>query len=134
MTKEKKIESEWDKLIPNSQLDICKNTGFVITYCINGIDDLIDNSVVKESDIEFEYLESDLIKWRPKSLKGIENNNGWIKIESEADLPKESGFYYVVDSDSKEVTDRYFEIENYDYFRQFSTHYQPIRKPELPIY
>ena len=27
--------------------------------------------------------------WRPKSLQGIENNNGWIKIESEEDLPKE---------------------------------------------
>ena len=32
------------------------------------------------------------IYWvRPKSLQGIENNNGWIKIESEKDLPKEKG-------------------------------------------
>lgn len=26
--------------------------------------------------------------FRPLSLQGIENNNGWIKIESEDDLPK----------------------------------------------
>lgn len=27
--------------------------------------------------------------YRPISLRGIENNNGWIKIESENDLPKD---------------------------------------------
>ena len=28
-------------------------------------------------------------KWRPKSLQGIDNNNGWIRIESDNDLPKD---------------------------------------------
>lgn len=28
------------------------------------------------------------VRWRPISLNGIDNNNGWIKIESEDDLPK----------------------------------------------
>lgn len=31
--------------------------------------------------------------FRPISLAGIENNNGWTKIESKHDLPKESGWY-----------------------------------------
>lgn len=26
-------------------------------------------------------------KLRPKTLRGIENNNGWVKINSETDLP-----------------------------------------------
>lgn len=29
-------------------------------------------------------------KFRPKSLQGIENNNGWVKIESENDLPQKT--------------------------------------------
>ena len=33
---------------------------------------------------------------RPKSLNGIENNNGWIKIESESDLPEFFGSDYYV--------------------------------------
>lgn len=28
--------------------------------------------------------------WRPKVLKGIETNNGWITIESKEDYPKET--------------------------------------------
>lgn len=38
-------------------------------------------------------------KWRPKSLEGIESNNGWTRIESEEDLPKEDGTYYVMTKD-----------------------------------
>lgn len=72
--------------------------------------------------------------FRPKSLQGIENNNGWIKIESEDDLPKEDGFYWVVDSETKDIIDRYFDTKNYDYFNQFSTHYQSIQKPKPPLY
>ena len=30
-----------------------------------------------------------LLHCRPKSLEGIESNNGWIRIESEEDLPKD---------------------------------------------
>lgn len=32
-------------------------------------------------------------KWIPLSLAGIENNNGWIKIESEESLPTKEGKY-----------------------------------------
>ena len=31
-----------------------------------------------------------IVKWRPKTLARIEDNNGWIKIESEDDLPKDA--------------------------------------------
>ena len=33
---------------------------------------------------------------RPLELQGIENNNGWIKIESESNLPKEAFEFYDV--------------------------------------
>lgn len=33
--------------------------------------------------------------WRPKSLKGIETNNGWTRIQSEADLPSDNTKKYI---------------------------------------
>lgn len=40
-------------------------------------------------DDKIEYLDFDYFnEWRPKSLKGIENNNGWIIIENKNSLPK----------------------------------------------
>ena len=46
---------------------------------------------VQKHDYDFGKLEfkDGCTFLRPESLQGIENNNGWIKIESEADLPKE---------------------------------------------
>lgn len=77
--------------------------------------------------------------WRPKSLKGIENNNGWIKIESESDLPKEKGNYWVVDKfmESNPVQE-YFNPSalkslNNRWMHRF-THYQTIIKPEKPLF
>lgn len=71
---------------------------------------------------------------RPKSLKGIENNNGWIKIESEADLPKEG--YYFVAKNKTVIETSYFMPDNDFSLIEWRniTHYQPIEKPKLPIY
>lgn len=77
---------------------------------------------------------------RPPQLKGIENNNGWIKIESEDDLPKDyiecyfisihnntirMGFYSK--SDNKFFSGEYYEVREV-------TYYMIIEKPKLPIY
>jgi len=74
-----------------------------------------------------------------KSLQGIEDNNGWIKIESEEDLPKN-----VIDcwfkTDSDYILLGYFSTRNFfvndgnDVELRFVTHYQPIEKPQPPIY
>ena len=73
--------------------------------------------------------------WRCKSLQGIENNKGWIRIESKDDLPKEEGNYFIV-RNNNEVGASYF-IPNNDFSVidwRYITHYQPIEKPKLPIY
>jgi len=83
----------------------------------------------------------DINKWRPKQLAGIENNNGWIKIESEADLPEETTECHFINKNNKIIycgTYHYKLIE----FRcgiihltfDKVTHYQPIQKPLQPIY
>lgn len=43
----------------------------------------------KNDELESKVKHGTLI-YRPLSLKGIENNNGWKRVESENDLPKHS--------------------------------------------
>lgn len=76
---------------------------------------------------------------RPKLLQGIETNNGWIKIESEDDLPKEviecrtcfyNGENYIEGIVKKRSPQ---ELSRLKYINEI-THYQPIEKPKPPIY
>lgn len=74
-------------------------------------------------------------QWRPKSLSGIENNNGWTRIlEDGSNLP-ESGNYKLL-FESRII----IETENAnDFFITGKcvdrcTHYKPIEPEKLPIY
>nr|WP_297310389.1 hypothetical protein [uncultured Flavobacterium sp.] len=71
--------------------------------------------------------------WRPKSLQGIEDNNSWIKVESEADLPKESYNYWIFQNDGLIQSMKEYEL-NKKYYNIEATHYQPIEKPKPPLY
>ena len=104
-------------------------------------DGYIDNSIPKFrfgqlKNLDLEYKND--VLFRPKSLQGIENNNGWVKIESEKDLPKVSGLYF--GKDYEFGTDMmYFDFETKKWedsngYLQNVTHYQPIEKPKPPIY
>ena len=82
---------------------------------------------------------------RPKSLQGLENNRGWTRIESEEDLPKEIGDYWVV-WNGKIIVQHWLHnnpdnpyndmIQNNQVFSwmQAVTHYQPIEVPKPPIF
>jgi len=74
--------------------------------------------------------------WRPKSLQGIENNNGWIKIESENDLPKEDCDCHIEYKDGSVSIDKYFinfKMFNSNNWRHILS-YQKIIKPKKRIY
>lgn len=74
--------------------------------------------------------------YRPMSLRGIENNNGWIRIESESDLPKQNGRYWIM-SKSSIINQDVFDSTDMilkSLWKSNYTHYQPIIKPEPPIY
>ena len=102
--------------------------------------------------VNFRYQERGFLtthRVRPKSLMGIENNRGWIKIESQADLPKDDEFkfnetflvYYCCKGCSNMIfkgsidkyTLKFRDITN-KLEKEKVTHYQPIVKPEPPIY
>lgn len=76
--------------------------------------------------------------YRPKSLTGLENNRGWTSILSEDDLPKENVECFIVISDrvylgcfSKRGC---FLSEGEEIENRFVSHYQPIQKPNPPIF
>ena len=96
----------------------------------------------KDDDDNIE-LHSDSFKktanfyWRPKSLNGIENNNGWVKIEGEDDLPKEYLPCFIINKHG--MYSSYFKHGFFYHTGQLSTitsvtHYQPITQPKPPIY
>lgn len=75
-------------------------------------------------------------RWRPVALKGIENNNGWVKIESESYLPKERGAFWTF-IEGKEVvmnTFNTFDDMEFTFDNGKVTHYQPIQKPKPPVF
>lgn len=78
---------------------------------------------------------------RPKSLQGIENNNGWIRIETEDDLPKDlTKCHFIIRGyENNHYMGHYYDglfwnSHNEAYSWQVVSHYQPIEKPKPPIY
>ena len=73
---------------------------------------------------------------RPKSLKGIENNNGWISILSESDLPIEDCDCHIEFEDGVVSIDRYF-VFGKNFTSNHWKHivaYRLIEKPNKRIY
>lgn len=71
-------------------------------------------------------------EWRPKSLQGIYTNNGWTRIESEADLPTEKCLYKVILKTGEYDTYPFMKDDGEYWINTFS-HYEKIEfKP--PIY
>lgn len=69
-----------------------------------------------------------------KLFEGGDENNGWIKIESEVDLPKEVDQYWFASHNNK-IEIRFYNpnwIDDRVQFRRRYTHYQPIQKPKPP--
>lgn len=84
-------------------------------------EDLIDSKVYRDKFL-----------YRPKSLKGIENNNGWIKIDDFVKYTNETFWLF-----NSHINDLYQgQLFDDDMFpiNRYATHYQPIEKPLKPIY
>lgn len=96
-----------------------------------------DNFYKRELFNVREYSDS-LLVITPKSLQGIETNNGWIRIESEEDLPKKLGKYKVVLKNRVPFTwifETFCDIESSGeaWLSRYS-HYKEIEEELPPIY
>lgn len=134
MTKSEKIKEAWGELWNsfNESAKKCalNKDGYVATILQNGLNQ------------DFTEFNTSLLAWRPKSLQGIESNNGWIKIESKLDLPNHSIEYHVIKKGSLQkayyIGSNRWIVEGNDFPKTTEiheiTHYQPIEKPKPPIY
>lgn len=70
----------------------------------------------------------------PKSLQGIDNNNGWKSVEN--GLPVEKGDYFGCYPDGSVSCFFFNPDDDFDVtlFSEELTHYQKITKPDLPIF
>lgn len=90
-------------------------------------------SLIPHFDISEIDFKGNLV--RPKSIQGIEKNNGWIKIESEDDLPEERTICLVIFKNIPEhISCQFFIKLNSLLWINHISHYQLIQNPKLPIY
>lgn len=82
-----------------------------------------------------EYKQASIIIIR-NVLKQIEeeNNNGWIKIDSEDQIKDFQNEFCWVIIKSGEVEKMYIHSSNKSFVLNMCTHYQPIEKPKPPLY
>ncbi|UYW02099.1 hypothetical protein K5I29_04140 [Flavobacterium agricola] len=126
MTKEDKIKEAWGCLMPEHGV---KENGWTAEQILNK-----DLEKYRYGKFDLVYSKTGAFA-RPKSLQGIETNNGWVKIESEADLPKENGKYLTYRKNGIIIEEYFYLSHPYSWQKFYNvTHYQPIEKPKPPIY
>jgi hypothetical protein len=135
MSKEEKIKEVYEKL--GFDWDICSKyiteNGVLILptpdlkNTLKGYENLVKDKT------KFSAFGKEGLKLQPSEISGIYSNNGWIKIESESDLPKIDFItqYWLTDGVSTWIETITL---NHKIGREKVTHYQPIIKPQPPIY
>ena len=135
MTKQEKIQEAYGKFYDEMNLWIDENGWF-------------NKNAFYQEEFKFKYQDLDMFFSHlgdfmiPESIIGITNNNGWIKIESEEDLPKNNGSYFTKTNYCKETIERDYPIftksmsieDERKWWLENITHYQPIVKPNEPLY
>lgn len=126
MTKEEKIKDSWglywDRLPEHQKKEALLNNGGVSI----GYSEL-QTKLFKDLRNTKEFI---LEPCTPKSILGIENNNGWNKI-SEVGYPKDDSFdYHVINFDFPET----IEIALRQEVDKRFTHWRIITNPINPIY
>lgn len=141
MCKEELIKNEWESFLKGvatfSYVEgYLSSNGWIPMNLLNESIRVKLASKFNEFEINGDFI-------RPKKLNGIDDNNGWIKINSADDLPKEPILCNIFREDGnidigKYVgNDRWF-LANNDYPHTTQslsiTHYMPIVKPQPPKY
>lgn len=123
--KQEAIKKAWEALGINNLRDADKN-GFIADWKFS-----VDFFNQHESKIE-RYKIDGLELIRPLSISGIEDNNGWIRIEPDgSNLPVLGKYKWILGSDL--IYEETFDPKNPTHVKEFLyayTHYKPIT-PEL---
>lgn len=87
-------------------------------------------------DIDIKFGDSGCFDWRPKTLRGIEDNNGWTKVSSQDDLPQSPvGMYDIIWRD-KEMSLNYCFFDNHNSLIYWDDvlYYKPSPIVSLPLW
>lgn len=123
MTKQEKIKEAYGRFYGNAEKHI-RNDGS------------ISEVIWKSLEIDLEYQDFSTGYFRPISLMGITQNNGWIKIEKLSDLPKKRTVCWIMDESKGIICGEFLNNaeEEKIYWLANATHYMPISEPNAPIY
>lgn len=131
-SKEKAIKAAYGELYKKYEDRINKNDGYLNYKSEKVLKEI--RSIVGEVELHPHYV----YIFRPMSLQGLENNNGWTRIESEEDLPKEYGPYHVKYENGQTVSwfngVDFITLTGRKYKEDAITHYQQIEIPKPPIF
>jgi hypothetical protein len=83
----------------------------------------------KKVDDDYDEFDNRNMRVRPNSLIGIENNNGWIKIEEDGLINYNGDIFGLTKNKSI-----WFFAQDDFIEKGLLTHYQPVIKPALPLY
>lgn len=133
MTKQEVIKQAWGIERFNVLSPYINDNGWLDEDCLlnKGEFNLADCDTINGGFISMDDLTT---YYRPKSLKGIETNNGWTKINFIDDLPNRTGFSYksILPDGTIETTHNFSVRELYNLWK--ITHYKVIGKDFPPLY
>ena len=98
---------------------------------------VLDRQVEYEQKVGFQFgnLYTEDLRYRPEQLRGIENNNGWVRIDGPYRLPKSEGKYTVLGKSGKVETWPFVNMQHcIDFWLEYFTHWRPVVELPKPIY
>lgn len=134
MSKQEKIKLSWVDLLENiaaySYVDGYLSTNGWLP--MNLLSNEIRLKLAGKLEMKF-VVNGDFI--RPTSLTGIETNNGWTKVNSEADLPLDTkGRYWIANENG--IFDFFGTVETIEakFKNKTLTHYKKLEEVPAPIW
>lgn len=119
MTKEDKIKEAYGEIYDDFKMSIDEN----------GWSNYRIKRFFKGSEIQ-SMIKGDKLIYRPKSLKGIENNNGWTALKGVKNEIQHDGDIWIFN--------KYGNVElwlEYQFLPiGYATHWKPIIKPNPPVW
>lgn len=131
-TKQEVIKEAWGEYY-----EIVKDKLNTNGWCIDYKYTLFSELKIYDNDERFDFVHNgewdycEVEKYRPKSLQGIENNNGWIK-----GTPKKDGNYKLY---SEKLGEDIWSVSinneiEMDVIVRCYTHYKEIKESKKPLY
>lgn len=123
----------WEQLPDDAHQQALYNNGYIhskyLEFSNGSLLDCIEFERMDTYDAEFG---EPIQVFRPKSLQGIEDNNGWNIITDDLEFTAET--FWLYNSSNRDLfRGRLFDDDKLPIHR-YATHYQPIEIPIPPIY